>query len=564
MFYFQPCEMVYLVSHQSDRLSDGQIDKLIEWSQNQAPDLKLKPNLRISRQSERELRFPRTPDVPRQQTTLPSDIQYKPPEPQPRDAFSLIPAEVRDEDNPYGYVDNSTLAELIVKLDHARKDERLLQEGITLEVVSPNWLSSAGSEFGGGGGPGAQPDPYTDAIATAPYEFTLPEAINPLCPEQKNRGEGVKVAILDTAPCLHDLADAYERYRKVNPQNTKDRHLLIEELLRPNGPLHVYPASYEELLRMRSVHLRDHNYEMTDHGLFVAGIIHSIAPAAEIHLYEVLNPYGVGDLTSIAWGLWQVSESFAGQPLVVNCSWVLNIPLGEYSLDDLISPNPDRVIKKVTALPVIGHRHTDLDRTLVEKMVTDPTWLGRMGALIEWICDLLFLGGSRVIAAAGNDWKPREDKGRPQARYPAAFNSVLGIGALPKDKVSKDKTPISNAKRKTASYSNLSDQPGEVGVTTLGGESGEQQGVLGIYLGKFPSKESNMPGPKNGTDWAWWAGTSFATPVITGAIAAVLSDPDETTRPRTTEEAIAKMYAKRVIVNDQTDYKEDMLDATQG
>jgi hypothetical protein len=40
-------------------------------------------------------------------------------------------------------------------------------------------------------------------------------------------------------------------------------------------------------------------YRMTDHGLFVAGIIHTIAPQAELHLIEVLNPYGVGDLESI-------------------------------------------------------------------------------------------------------------------------------------------------------------------------------------------------------------------------------------------------------------------------
>jgi Subtilase family len=408
--------------------------------------------------------------------------------------------------------------------------------------------------------------PYNKTDGIPPYEIELPADTANLFPEKLRRGEGVTVAILDTAPSLQDLAEAYEVYHKVDPAKRQDSHPLVESLLRPNGPLTVHPASYEELLRMRAVHLRDHNYKMNSHGLFVAGLIHTIAPAAELHLYEVLNPYGVGDLESIARGLLRVAEEQyqiminTGQvrPLIISCSLVLRIPLD----GDPKNPNSYKPVQANP--PVTGHRLKDMDPVLLEKILNDPQWLERAGSIIEKICDLLFWLGSRVIAAAGNDWKRnkgdddddddqkgKKDNGRPEACYPASFLSVWGIGALPKGKV---QTP--SGKRETSTYSNLSDAPGKVGVTTFGGEAGEKQGVLGIYLGSFPSPHMRSP---NETNWAWWAGTSFATPIITGVIAAVLSGPKA---PATTEDAIRLMQGNLVQENG-TDYQESILDVTQ-
>lgn len=574
--YFQPGEMVYLISHENDQLIDAPIDKLIEWSndKDQVGDLKLS----VSRRQGRELHFPGTRELARvqkQQRTPRPGIQYKSPEPELRGAFSLMTANVRDNDNPAGYVDDSKLAELIVRLDDARERQPLHQQGITLQMVSPNWLSSAGSEADGTGGPGSRPEPYTGATDAAPYQFALPPAIVSLCPEEKERGKGVKVAILDTAPCLHDLAEAYERYQKVNPQNIKNRHPLIESLLRLNGPLHVHPASYEELLRMRSVHLKDHNYKMTDHGLFVAGIIHTIAPAAELHLIEVLNPDGVGDMVSIAKGLQRLLNEeyfkWKNSLLVVNCSLVLNIPLLNHPITNLDEALMDRIAPQ-------RHQYQSHPDRLDPKLLgpINTAWLARQVQAIERICDLLFWQGSRVIAAAGNDWRPEEHKDQPQARYPAAFNSALGVGALPKQEASKGTVHIQTGNPIASSYSNLADRPGSVGITTLGGEPGEEHGILGVYVGEFPPLSffqrllkflitilgGTYAGPKNDSDWAWWAGTSFATPILTGLIAAVLSGPD---RFSTVEQAIVKMYMERVILEEQPLLLEDrLIEVTQG
>jgi hypothetical protein len=209
---------------------------------------------------------------------------------------------------------------------------------------------------------------------------------------------------LDTAPSLHDLVTAYEKWQKVdpvpnpgegypgNPQPPRGPHGLIETLLKPGGPLTVYPASYEELSRMRSVHLKDHNYNMVNHGLFIAGIIHSIAPAAEIHLYEVLNPEGVGDLKSIALGLSKVLSDVALFPekrVVVNCSLILNIPLLYQSIADL----PDEFRAKLIHNWVQHKEKDEAMERLNKDLWSDKdslVWSERQAKPIQWICNLIY------------------------------------------------------------------------------------------------------------------------------------------------------------------------------
>jgi Subtilase family len=611
--YFQPSELVFVISHAKDDIpTEQEIDQLlggegsggiIDWS-NQDQN-KLNPTWTISRLKERELHFPgsgKLPDPPELDADLSGQgIEYLSPRPVRRKAFSIIPVDVRvsvgnrDKTNPDGLVDIDKLAKLVANLDNLRgglqetlNKQRDISQAITVEVVSPNWFSSSTkTEYGDdGGGPGSRPVPYTGA-AKVPYKFELPKEVDPLCPPEEKRGENVKVAILDTAPCLQQLVEAYELYQKIRPErqqllrDERKYHPLIETLLKPGGPLHVHPASVEELFRLRALHLQDHDYIMSDHGLFVAGIIHTIAPAAELHLYEVLNSQGAGDLESIARGLWTVAdeqyrvflETGKFQRLVVNCSLMLDIPLD----GDPKDTNSAKIIPSDSPLPIIGHRLTDMHDDLLNHILADPKYVERSGSVIMWICDLLFFLRSRVIAAAGNDWD-LTDPGRPRARFPAAFRSVQGVGALKKE---QPQTAIAgNQNYDIASYSDVSDEPGKVGVTTLGGEAGAGRGVLGIYLGEFPEP---LPGewsifhrivnwlaklfggrfvyPKNETHWAWWAGTSFATPILSGVIAAVLSGPNP--HP-STEAAIVELYREKAIQESKTPYKEDVLAVKQG
>jgi len=613
--YFQPGEMLFLISHSSnlpinpaivssligsDRSSnaqtrdyqegekdyDAKIEQLIGWSNTIAQSLGL--NLNILRNKSSELHFPGTlnsGESPKKEVVNNSLSTRQLPKADPRGAFSLIPVDVKfpepntelsakaQKQDPNSHkkpdrdlVERRMLTRLTVEL-YRQREKQPLNSDFTLEAVSLNWLSSPCSEWGGGGGPGGIPIPYYGDRGSVPYSFELPSTKNSLKARLSKEGKGVVVAILDTAPCLQDLAAAYERYHKVNPENQNEHHPLIEDLLRPNGPLTVHPASYEDLLRMRAVHLRDHDYEMSDHGLFVAGIVHDIARQAEIHLYEVLNTQGVGDIVSIAKGLWEVLNSFKGRPLVVNCSLVINIPLLNQPIINL-----DEAIDEDFMKEIIKDWDENKDyQWLTEDLLSakGKEWLESQGFAIQWICDQVLLGGSLVIAAAGNDWRRRKD--RPDPRYPAAYDSVLGVGALP-----KDTQPNSNGRYEVSNYSNIADRPKCIGVTTLGGEPGRRKGVLGIYIGEFPNMEyrlqqypwplwplmwllfciswGNCVRPKNKSRWAWWCGTSFATPIISGLAAAVLSDLG---RSETTQSAIDTMYSVNGIRQHLTPDEED-------
>jgi subtilisin family serine protease len=129
-----------------------------------------------------------------------------------------------------------------------------------------------------------------------------------------------------------------------------------------------------------------------------------------------------------------------------------------------------------------------------------------------------------IVAAAGND-APNPNN-RPEARYPASFIDVLGVGALP-----NGATPASG-RYQAATYSNLSDRPPKTGYVTLGGEPGSGKGILGVYISEFPIlpigstlTPDDITYRRKGTGWAWWAGTSFAAPVVSGILASWRSQP---------------------------------------
>jgi hypothetical protein len=470
---------------------NNKIKALIDWSQAIADKMELngkpEPKLEISRVEPREIHFRGTmnEELARQGNPDSQLDSKRSPQPRTHGAFSLIPAEVRlhpearhNIENPDGYVKPDQLARLVVALDDRRAEQPLNAE-IALQAVSPNWLCSPGSEYGGGGGPGGIPEPYIGDSGT--MHFFLPPDKEDFRGILEGAGKGVTVAILDTAPCQQALADAYERYQKVNPANKMKGHPLIESLLKPGGRLVVHPAAIDELYRMRAVHLRDHDYEMADHGLFVAGIIHSIVPEAKIHLYEVLNHQGVGDLMSIAQGFWKVFNRFSRRRLVVNASLVLKIPRLNHPAPDFEDAFMKKIIRE-------WENHKD-EKWLKPGILTEDgeKWLARQGQVIEWICDHFLVRRSRVIAAAGNDWRKDENESRPRPSYPAAFDPVLGVGALPLN-AQRDV----NGKYPVSHYSNTSDEPEIVGVTTLGGEAGEGNGILGVYIGEFPNMEYRL------------------------------------------------------------------------
>lgn len=375
-------------------------------------------------------------------------------------------------------------------LDASARAAELRPDGsdsVRVSAVTPNWLANSAQMHLGLGGPGARPQAYSGSPASAPYRFSLLD----LESASKSRGSGVEIAILDTAPPHDQLADAYARLAAENP--------LVYELLGPDGsfalPNHRLRITYDTSQQMRSLNdhthpssagIYGHDYIMYDHGLFAAGIAHTIAPEASLHLVQVLNDWGVGTLETIIRGLALLAAEHSERPLVVNLSLMLDIPRPEH----------------------IDHRQLPVQfeewRWFRDWLSGRPGFVERSYLPLSQMCEALKARGVLVVAAAGNDGANHV---RPPARLPAALDTVIGVGALQKNSQSP------------ASYSNISDTGG-AGIATFGGSQDSSgtahagDGMLGVYTGPLPGTAS-----ANSSGWAWWAGTSFAAPVVAAALA---------------------------------------------
>lgn len=378
-----------------------------------------------------------------------------------------------------------------------------LGNGISLRSISPNWFAKNLHHSGNTGGPGSWPLEVQSPNQSTrwSHQFLLPGST------VANAGGAVHVAILDTIPLqgFQSAAQSLMPSSVVTSALTPDYALIQYLFLSGSLDIHTYnnPSYPTELTDLHVYTPRAFHYEMPDHGSFIAGIIHTIAPGATIHLYEVLNSFGLGTLTSVAQSLIDVITNHYGTgntPLIINCSFVL----------DPFTPSGD---------PTLTERLALTNPILLTNTTRD---------VLNWITSL---NNVVIVAAAGNE---ANLGARPPAYYPAAFQGVIGVGALP-----NAYPTYPTGEYIPASYSNLSYDPANKtssdGFMTFGGDIDNpgspqsnvqpfaSQGVLGVYMGDLPSRRTvNGPITRTGstTGWARWAGTSFAAPIIAGFLAA--------------------------------------------
>jgi subtilisin family serine protease len=301
----------------------------------------------------------------------------------------------------------------------------------------------------------------------------------------------VTVAILDTIPNAHALSTAVHDF----PQNTLLQTLIAKA---PEGfrltymPLNLLQ---DTLHPQHGVHVANAHHGFSDHGLFVAGIVQTLAPGANLHLIQVLNDYAAGTLESLVWGFAEALRTAPPEaPLLINCSLTINIP------------NSPDYLKGAQV-------EDELVRFFEEINESDPNfvrWLSRTAQ--QAVAAITTHQQGAVIAAAGNEGDTTT------ARYPGAYDEVYGVGAL-------------NHDLSRAGYSNVADSPIGQGFVTYGGNTDPNTGsahattgMLGLYIGTFPDGTPSQNG------WGRWAGTSFAAPVVTGLAAGLCSHgltPDE-------------------------------------
>ncbi|MBZ0315378.1 MAG: S8/S53 family peptidase [Anaerolineae bacterium] len=415
-------------------------------------------------------------------------------------------------------------------------------------------------------------------------------------PKDAVKPQKVRVVILDTAPPSKDpnppeiegkqmarnafpisLSEAYNQFGNTNPllesllRSTDTATGLVEGLRR--DPVTKEPKSdilrityfadpvtgetfdakptvqrgYE--LHRACVQDQDFRQWKMDHGLFAAGIIHSISPGTELHLVEVLNAFGSGTLMTYLAGLDTALKGFdpANEKLVINLSLTFSVPanadhpdawLKELYLaldqgDAEVRGLLDSVLVDVEqfltylSLPItlpmaiVAYAQANLNIPSSKKNVLDG--LLKLYHIQERIARVVNAGGV-VVAAAGNDGL-NGGKSRTPARMPASMPTVLGVAAL------------DSSNNQLTDYSNLADYPVHAGVAVFGGDidsanpkfSNAKTGILGVYTGPYPenppdlSKEDWQRLAPNATGWARWSGTSFAAPIISGLIAEMMS-----------------------------------------
>jgi subtilisin family serine protease len=241
--------------------------------------------------------------------------------------------------------------------------------------------------------------------------------------------------------------------------------------------------------------------DVRDHGLFVAGLIHAVAPESQINLVRVMNKYGCGDLFTLNKALYQFIAETEKERRTLD-GIVLNLSLGVQK---------PRATDLSTWEAIKQGLEDEAAMETIDMIIDEATTVSVDGTL-ESLRAAVLLAHSRgavVVAAAGND---SAYAGKPLSpHFPAAYPYVIGVSA-------------SNAERERACFSNWGDvaAPGGGGwgpnckyepqaeTTDIEGESKVCDNVL-ISLSLASE-----------TGYAYWQGTSFSTPLVSGLAALVL------------------------------------------
>jgi hypothetical protein len=439
--------------------------------------------------------------------------------------------------------------------------------GLPLAEVSPNWLSGAACG-GWDPGPGGRPVPprsfgpqgrprFRRSLRAGGWLslwgllFRRRSALEPRLTPDRRQGDKVRVAIFDTWPS--QLQPAFDPLGRIaaNPSvagtaATPSPNLadIASGAIIPAGRIaNPIGTSFDGGLKPfpygSAAKAIETPYDLSDHGLFVADIIHDIAPRAEISVYRVLTDQGIGDtdvlLRAVQTAIDDAHENHA--------RLVLNLSLGtapqallidqilhkmeQFYLDpaslltavqDLHQNSPSRVSAAAPGKEPDPTPEVDL---LERQGLVDPKARKFKGVLgvIDRVFRLDQEDGVLAVAAAGNDSWGDGDRFTP--RLPAAVEGVLAVSA------------VAGAGLQASSYSNIDDFfTDNDGLSAYGGEvevrasDGQVYTTAGNALVGLYSGSELPPGVARGnpSGLAEWSGTSFATPIAAGIAACIWSE----------------------------------------
>jgi hypothetical protein len=280
------------------------------------------------------------------------------------------------------------------------------------------------------------------------------------------KGNDVRVAVFDTSP-FDDVPVNGTRVITI-PEVTPPLTLTVRHH-------ELVPAENCPGPDRRTPGLDRGRQDISNHGLFVAGLVHVVAPDSEIHLIRVLENDGCGDLFAIESAI----DSFIRETLDDNegtlKDTVINLSLGVHQ-----PPNPSEF-----GLP--------------EEVKS-----------LQYIVEKAIKYGAVVVAAAGNDSYDKEDT-PDSMEIPANDPSVIGVAA-------------SSSEHKRGCFSNEGDvaAPGGNGINSceVPGEDPPDSDEYVCQREPGLCLISLIHKPEPG--YAYWVGTSFSTPLVSGLAALTL------------------------------------------
>lgn len=415
--------------------------------------------------------------------------------------FKIV--DLSQPDNPIP-TDDALMLKVVKKINAFRANLNEQQHGnINAAVIAPVMLNGATPDGIGQGCPLIPPIPASDSCSN--WHYRLPKISSDL---KTKTGEGVTVFILDAIPergiierAVRDAGDDNVLLRNVYETVSFDYSLLsgVQEAEALRG--------MEDGFVGKDVYGRHYPILLQDHGLYIAGIVRDVARKANIECVRVLNGFCVGDMNVLSNALTNIynrkigaaGPSLEGKPVVINMSLV-------FPTDAELSQGID---------PSSGGFGTIRAAIFLQ---------------IKALTDL----GVVIAASAGNEGDERETSGpRPIALYPAQFcyapyndDNIIPVGAV----------DSSGSATKYSCY------PGPRGVATYGGDVPKVSPKLppsanptvdtsdmphGIYASvEYPPLSVDPPeqyyAASDEHAWAYWVGTSFATPIVTALAARIL------------------------------------------